>query len=126
MERPMLAPPPAEWLIEAARLTADYPGALLEPKERGFSMHYRAVPEAGPVLRDGLFAMLAESGEFELLAGNMIWEVRPRGVDKGTAVEAVKQKLSTRPDQPVDAVKKLPAKEIEGQGLAPGEIKQHV
>ena len=46
--------------------------------------------------------------------------------DKGTAVEAVKQKLSTRPDQPVDAVKKLPAKEIKGQGLAPGEIKQHV
>jgi trehalose 6-phosphate phosphatase len=101
VERPMLAPPPAEWLIEAARLTAEYPGALLEPKERGFSMHYRAVPEAGPVLRDGLFAMLAESSEFELLAGNMIWEVRPRGVDKGTAVEALMERVPFRGRLPV-------------------------
>jgi hypothetical protein len=46
--------------------------------------------------------------------------------DKGAAVEAVKQKLSTTPDQPVDAVKKLPAREIKDQGLAGGEIKQHL
>jgi hypothetical protein len=46
--------------------------------------------------------------------------------DKGAAVEAVKQKLSTTQGQSVDAVKKPPAREIREQGLAGGEIKQHV
>ena len=60
--------------------------AIFEPKARGFSLHYRAVPSAGPALRNGLAALITGHNDFELLAGNMIWEVRPRGVDKGTAV----------------------------------------
>jgi trehalose 6-phosphate phosphatase len=64
---------------------AAHPGALLERKARGFAMHFRAVPSAGPELHDALAALLAESADFELLAGQMMWEVRPRGVDKGTA-----------------------------------------
>ena len=46
--------------------------------------------------------------------------------DKTAAVEAVMMKCSTTPDQAVEAVKELSANEIKGQGLAPGEIKQHV
>jgi trehalose 6-phosphate phosphatase len=33
--------------------------------------------------------LLSGDDEFELLAGRMIWEIRPRGVDKGTAVLAL-------------------------------------
>jgi trehalose 6-phosphate phosphatase len=92
VERPMLPAPPLDWVTEAERLTAEHPGALLELKERGFSLHYRAVPAASAALCDGLTAMLAKSDEFELLAGIMIWEVRPRGVDKGTAVAALMER----------------------------------
>ena len=86
LERPPLPVPPDTWLAEAARLAATQPGALLERKAHGFALHYRAVPTAGPMLREGLTALLRGSVDFELLSGHMIWEVRPRGVDKGKAV----------------------------------------
>jgi trehalose 6-phosphate phosphatase len=88
-ERPPLPAPPDAWLADAERMAAAHPGALLERKARGFALHYRAVPSAGPALRDGLTALLRGSGDFELLSGHMIWEVRPRGIDKGSAVNAL-------------------------------------
>ncbi len=86
LERPELPAPPRAWLAVAERLAAAHPGALLERKARGFALHYRAVPAAGPVLRKALAALLAGSADFELLPAHMLWEVRPRGVDKGKAV----------------------------------------
>ncbi len=84
-----IAAPPNAWIEATQRLADAHPGALMERKGRGFTLHYRAVPEAGPLFRDALLAMLAASPAFELLAGNHIWEVRPRGVDKGTAVRTL-------------------------------------
>jgi trehalose 6-phosphate phosphatase len=89
LERAPVPPPPASWLTEAERLAAAHPGALLEVKARGFTLHYRAVPAAEQPLRDGLMALLQGSTEFELMPGRMLWEVRPRGADKGTAVIAL-------------------------------------
>jgi trehalose 6-phosphate phosphatase len=86
LERPDLPAPPEAWLAAAERIATAHPGALLERKARGFAMHFRAVPEAGPALHDALAALLRDSADFELLSGQMMWEVRPRGVDKGTAV----------------------------------------
>lgn len=86
LERPTLPSPPFEWIAAAERLAALHPGTLFEPKARGFALHYRAVPEFGPTLHDALKAMLAGSADFELLPAHMLWEVRPRGVDKGKAV----------------------------------------
>lgn len=89
MERPLLPSPPEAWLEQAARLAAAHPGVILERKVRGFGFHFRAVPEAGQVLRDALRVMLADSTSFQLLQGLMLWEVRPVGVDKGSAVAAL-------------------------------------
>lgn len=89
LERPALPEPPAMMIEGAKRLVAAHPGALFEPKARGFSLHYRAVPKVGEALREGLAALLAGEAAFELLQGSMIWEVRPRGVHKGTAVAAL-------------------------------------
>jgi trehalose 6-phosphate phosphatase len=86
LERPNLPAPPEAWLAGAERIASAHPGALLERKARGFAMHFRAAPAAGPELHGALAALLAGSADFELLAGQMMWEVRPRGVDKGTAV----------------------------------------
>src|SRR5262249_36887414 len=48
LERPNLPAPPEAWLAAAVRVVAAHPGALLERKVRGFALHYRAVPDAGP------------------------------------------------------------------------------
>ncbi len=78
-------------LIEAAQaITAAHPGVLLERKARGFVLHYRPAPEAGPSVRAAMEALVAPyHGDFRLLAAHMAWEIRPRGVDKGTAITEV-------------------------------------
>ncbi len=92
LERPPLPAPPSAWLDTSERLVAAHPGTLLERKARGFTLHFRAVPTAGPIFHDALQALLTRSTEFELLSGLMMWEVRPRGVDKGTAVSSLMQR----------------------------------
>lgn len=93
VERPPLPAPPAIWIREAERLVSLYPGALLERKARGFALHYRGAPEAGPVFYAALTEMLVGQAAFQLLSAHMLWEVRPGGVDKGSAVGALMTRL---------------------------------
>jgi trehalose 6-phosphate phosphatase len=78
-------------LVEAgAALATAHPGVILERKARGFVLHFRQVPEAGPPLHAALSDLLApHATAFQLLAAHMAWEIRPLGVDKGSAVLAV-------------------------------------
>ena len=100
--RPLPLPsPPGDWLVEAERLARDHPGTLLEHKARGFALHYRAVPDAGPALREALLRLLAGSAEFELLPAHMLWEMRPRGADKGKAVADLMDRAPFRDRLPV-------------------------
>jgi trehalose 6-phosphate phosphatase len=85
-ERPDLSPPPPGWIAHATMLEAAHPGSLFEPKPRGFALHYRLAPDAGPALGAALAALVSGSAAFGLLHGHMTWEVRPNGVDKGDAV----------------------------------------
>jgi trehalose 6-phosphate phosphatase len=101
LHRPLLPAPQAEWLEAAERLAASHPGTLLEHKARGFALHFRAVPEAGPPLREALTALLAGSETFELLPAHMLWEVRPRGMDKGKALHALMQRAPFAGRKPV-------------------------
>ena len=89
VERPDLPAPPEAWRRAAAALASAHPGAIAEPKARGFVLHYRACPEAGPVLRAGLDALLAGDARFVIAPAHMAWEVRPIGADKGDAVRAL-------------------------------------
>ena len=90
VERPDLKSPPRSWLDRAALLEAAYPGTVLEQKPRGFGLHFRQAPGSGPEIHAVLAGLLADSpdssGDFSLMPGHMLWEVVPRGVDKGTAV----------------------------------------
>jgi trehalose 6-phosphate phosphatase len=101
VERPALPSPPNEWLVEAERLVAAHPDALLEHKARGFALHYRAAPTAGEPMRAALLRMLAGSSEFELLPAHMLWEVRPSGIDKGKAVLGLMDRVPFRDRLPV-------------------------
>jgi trehalose 6-phosphate phosphatase len=89
VERAQGTKPSDKLLDEARKLERAHSGALLEVKASGFTLHYRAVPDAGPELRAGLEALLRGSTGLELLSGKMMWEVRPHGVDKGNAVRAL-------------------------------------
>ena len=85
--RPDLPSAPEAWREAARRLVASHPGALYEPKARGFVVHYRAIPEAAARLRAPLAEMVdQDAARFALLASHMAWEIRPRGADKGSAV----------------------------------------
>jgi trehalose 6-phosphate phosphatase len=86
IERPDLEPPPRNWVDTGAALEAAHPGAMFERKPRGFGLHFRLAPDAGPAIYEVLSALIGDSADFELLPGHMMWEVRPRGVDKGDAV----------------------------------------
>ena len=88
--RASLPDPPVEWTTEAARIVEAHPGASLEQKQRGLVFHYRAVPDAGPALRDAALALIApQARQFGVMEASMAWEVRPLGVDKGVAVAAL-------------------------------------
>jgi len=100
--RAILPDLPVEWVIAAARIADAHPGVLLEQKQRGFVLHYRAAPELGPLLRDAALALIAPlPGQFQLMQALMAWEIRPRGADKGSAVDALMAEAPFAGRQPV-------------------------
>ena len=101
LQRADLQPPPRSWLKRAAMLEAAHPGTRFEQKPRGFTVHFRLAPEVGPAIHAALSEMVAESGDFHLLSGQMMWEIRPRGVDKGHGVERLMQHAPFRGRVPV-------------------------
>jgi trehalose 6-phosphate phosphatase len=89
IERPDLKHVPARWLERGAMLEAAHPGSMFEAKPHGFGLHFRLAPEAGPAIHDAMASLVAESEDFWLMPGHMLWEIRPRGVDKGDAVASL-------------------------------------
>jgi trehalose 6-phosphate phosphatase len=80
--------PPA-WLDAGERAVAAHPGALFERKARGFALHYRQAPAAREALERAAHALVGTAETHFVLAGAMVWEIKPRGADKGTAVAAL-------------------------------------
>ncbi len=89
LDRAPLPTPPEAWFAAGARIAAAHPGATLERKAHGFVLHYRAVPAAGVALGEAMAALVEGSDRFVRVSARMAWELRPRGADKGTAVEAL-------------------------------------
>lgn len=87
IERPDVQPPPPSWIEHGEALAAAFPGTIMEHKARGFGVHFRLAPDAEPAIRHALMALVEGSADFELMHGNHLYEVRPRGVDKGHAVD---------------------------------------
>jgi trehalose 6-phosphate phosphatase len=89
VEYATLPPVPDDWRRAAAQMAAARPGVLLEHKAHGFTLHFRAIPDAGPMLRAELGKLLQGQCGFTVLSAHMAWEVRPNAADKGRAVEAL-------------------------------------
>ncbi|MGE5616320.1 MAG: trehalose-phosphatase [Bacillota bacterium] len=67
---------------------AQHPGLFFEDKGLNLAMHYRTAPEAAPIAESAIRAVARDLGlRFEIQKGKMVWEVKPSGYDKGTAIE---------------------------------------
>lgn len=89
LERFALPGPIPAWYEAAERIADRHDGVRLERKPHGFVLHYRARPALGEQLGAEIGALLAGSEAFALMPARKAWEVRPRGVDKGTAVRTL-------------------------------------
>lgn len=63
------------------------PGVIPEYKTGTIALHYRQVPKQGPVIREAIDALVAPySQDFAIQTGKMVFEIKPRNVDKGRAI----------------------------------------
>lgn len=70
-----------------SELVAQHHGLVLEDKGLNLAVHYRLAPELGTKVERIVRDLLKELGDqFELQSGKMVWEIKPSGRDKGTAV----------------------------------------
>ncbi len=85
------SPLPA-FLIEAvAALAQSDPRLLFENKSTSVALHYRGAPELAEPLRARVDELLADARKRthespDLIAGKMIYEIKPAGFDKGWAI----------------------------------------
>ena len=76
----------------ATALVRSHPGTLLEDKGRTLALHFRMAPQFEAAVREAVAEIAADLGPgYHVQAGNMLVEIKPRGVDKGRAVRAFMQ-----------------------------------
>jgi trehalose 6-phosphate phosphatase len=64
------------------------PGLLLERKMVSVALHYRQRPELAGLCAAAVAEAVAASPDLVILPGKMVFELKPKGVDKGVAVRA--------------------------------------
>ena len=69
-------------------LVAEHPALLLEEKESSLALHYRQAPQLAEIAhRAALSAARGLGAGFELIAGKLVYELKPGGRDKGLAID---------------------------------------
>jgi trehalose 6-phosphate phosphatase len=87
IERRPVDPQRVAALRTAALLVATaLPGVRIEDKGVCIALHCREAPALEPALRERAIALVAGFPDFELQPGNHVYELKPRGIDKGKAV----------------------------------------
>lgn len=126
----LLSPPPAQIFAQLARATdarfGAHKGVVIELKSFGLGLHYRLAPSQ----RDALRAWADEcAAEHDLVVqpGDMVYELRLRGADKGDAVRAIMQRAPFAGSLPVyigDDLTDVPAmnaaRALGGRGITVG------
>ncbi|HTH15048.1 MAG TPA: trehalose-phosphatase, partial [Magnetospirillum sp.] len=64
-------------------------GLLVEDKGLAVALHYRLAPELGPLALSLAQAALVGHPGFTLVEGKMVVEIKPKGADKGSALETL-------------------------------------
>lgn len=82
-----MAPPDLQQAIEAAgALAMQHPRLRVEIKNAAVALHYRHAPELQSLCLQAMAKAVAASSDVELLCGKYVFEIKPAGVSKGTAI----------------------------------------
>ncbi|AOR67194.1 trehalose-phosphatase [Burkholderia stabilis] len=74
---------------ELAAVVDRHSGMLLEIKGAAVALHYRNAPEREAVAREAAERLVADYADaYVLQPGKMVFEIKPKGVDKGRALAA--------------------------------------
>jgi trehalose 6-phosphate phosphatase len=69
-------------------LVMAHSGLLMEAKDGAVALHFRQAPELEAMCRVAMEEAIGGVPEFTLVPGKMVFEARPRGVTKGSALRA--------------------------------------
>jgi len=79
---------PPDWVDALIAAAADKQGTLIERKTHSVVAHYRRAPKCEGFFYETCLRLVAgREAEFEILAGKMMFEIRPRTVTKARPVE---------------------------------------
>lgn len=82
------AEPPLAIARAAYALAQHHPELLIETKPSAIAVHCRAAPELAPICRTTLAAALRGQTTWVLLEGHAVFEIKPRGLNKASALRA--------------------------------------
>jgi trehalose 6-phosphate phosphatase len=86
------------------RLVEAHPGTLAEDKERIIALHFRLAPQYESSMRQAMIDIAKPLGSnYQVQNGNMVVEIKPRGFNKATAIEAFMQEFPFSGRRPVFA-----------------------
>jgi trehalose 6-phosphate phosphatase len=94
--------PPPEWIEQLRHATRSWNGILVEEKIYSVALHYRLAPDRQRAIRQLAMSLVRLAPDrFELLAAKEAFEIRPKGITKGQAVELLMNHEPFRARQPV-------------------------
>jgi trehalose 6-phosphate phosphatase len=79
-----------------------HPGTLFEDKERTIAVHFRTAPHFADAMRDAVIDIAKPLGRnYHIQGGKMMYEIKPRGFSKATAIQAFMKESPFRGRRPV-------------------------
>jgi trehalose 6-phosphate phosphatase len=79
-----------------------HPGTLLEDKDRTIALHYRMAPQFEQTARESVLGIAKQLGSnYHIQGGKMLYEIKPRGFSKATAIQAFMKESPFRGRRPV-------------------------
>jgi len=70
-------------------LVGAHPGTLLEDKDRTLAVHFRMAPQLEEIVRHAMIDIAKPLGtNYHIQSGKMLFEIKPRGFSKATAIKA--------------------------------------
>ncbi|MGJ7580180.1 trehalose-phosphatase [Variovorax sp. RHLX14] len=81
--------PDLHFVLDAVNeLAGKYKGLLVERKHAAIALHYRLAPELQAICQETMTRIVDGQPQLELLHGKFVFEVKPFGINKGTAIDA--------------------------------------
>jgi len=81
-----------------------HPGTLLEDKDRTIALHYRMAPQFEQTARESVLGIAKQLGSnYHIQGGKMMFEIKPRGFSKATAIQAFMKESPFNGRRPVFA-----------------------